>query len=227
MIPNGGGQIQITLVDGSHLVKAKAKGDYVVPDPPEQPTGDYRDSDYSNTLTIVVGGETPTGTPTIQQQSITDHTLTLSVDGLDSGVGYLEILLSNYPNFSKPILVTKLPAATITISGLAASTIYFTKLRGVYQDATTDYSPFICVETLPLQATSTADKLLYVRSRIQLLRDYLGELANMSTVSIDGISESQVDRAQIRAELAELEAEESRLMNGGSRIRTIDARWVI
>lgn len=226
--PNQGGQIPITaLAEGTHLVKVKAKGDFINPDPPEQPTGDFRDSEWSNTLSVTIGGDTPADAPVLSQKAITDHTLTLEVSGIGDEMSYIEIILATDPRFSSPAIVSKVPKAEIVIEGLKASQIYFVRARGYYGTEPTGVSPTLVVETEAIRGTSPADKLAYIRARIALLRDYLAESANLSTISIDGISETRVDRSTLRAELEALEAEESRLTSGGGRLRTIDARWVI
>jgi len=229
VIPNEGGQVILANLTSNttHLVKAKALGDWIQPPAPEPPSGDYRDSNWSATLSITIGGDTPAGTPSIAKAAITDHTLVLAVSGVSEDISYLEILLATNPAFVDPVLVTKVSKPEIVIDGLKASQIYFVRARGYYGAEPTAFSSTLVVETLPIQSTSPADKLAYIRARIALLRDYLAEVGNLSTISIDGISESRVDRASIRAELAELEAEESRLAGGGGRLRTIDARWVI
>ena len=229
IIPNEAGQITLTgLGDNqTHIVKAKALGDYTLPDPPEEPTGDWRDSLWSTAITVVIGGPSPGNAPVISQSEVTDRSVTIAVTNGDENLGYYEILIGEDAAFGNPALISRLPAGTVTITGLKSNKLYWLKLRGMYASDATPYSNTIIIQTAELGAVTLADKLAYVRSRIQLLRDYLAESANLSTISIDGISETRVDRSALRAELEALEAEESRLMSGGGRLRTIDARWVI
>ena len=53
--PNEAGQLIITgLEDGTYTIKAKALGDWSQPDPPEAPSGDWRDSDWSGAISITI-----------------------------------------------------------------------------------------------------------------------------------------------------------------------------
>jgi len=66
-----------------------------------------------------------------------------------------------------------------------------------------------------------SDKLASIRRRIANLRNLLESPDMMTGISIEGISET-VDRADLRAELRELEREEAILSGSFSRIRTLD-----
>lgn len=62
-----------------------------------------------------------------------------------------------------------------------------------------------------------SEKLNSVRRRIKILRDALEDPSMLTEITVDGVNE-KFDRAQARAELKELEAEESRLTGQTSRI---------
>ena len=61
------------------------------------------------------------------------------------------------------------------------------------------------------------EKLASVRARIKMLREVLSDPSLMTEIAIDGLSE-KVNRADLRAELKELEEEEARLSGSTSRL---------
>lgn len=67
------------------------------------------------------------------------------------------------------------------------------------------------------------ERLQSIRRRIRNLREALEDPTLLTTVAIDGVSET-VDRAGLRAELKELEEEEGRLSGATSRVQTIGWR---
>lgn len=58
--------------------------------------------------------------------------------------------------------------------------------------------------------TTTAERLESVRKRITIVRGILEDASTLSEITVDGVGE-KFDRAALRAELRELEAEEDRL----------------
>lgn len=62
-----------------------------------------------------------------------------------------------------------------------------------------------------------AEKLESIQRRIKLLRAALEDESLLTEVSVDGVSE-RLDRAQIIAELKDLEAEEARLTGRSRRL---------
>lgn len=62
-----------------------------------------------------------------------------------------------------------------------------------------------------------SERLASIRRRIKILRDALEDPSMLTEITVDGVNE-RFDRAQARAELRELEAEESRLTGRSSRL---------
>lgn len=67
------------------------------------------------------------------------------------------------------------------------------------------------------------EKLNSIRRRIKNLREALEDPTLLTTVAVDGVSET-VDRAGLRAELKELEEEEARLTGATRRVYSIGFR---
>lgn len=65
--------------------------------------------------------------------------------------------------------------------------------------------------------TRDEEKLASVRRRIKMLRDALEDPTMLTSITIDGVSES-FDREQARAELKALEEEEDRLTGRKPRV---------
>lgn len=220
--PTSGTYAIANLTDNaSHTIRVKALGDW------EEPVGHYRDSGWSNSVTVIIGNPAEDNAPVISREQVTDRSITIGVSHYESSAGYFEILIAEDKAFSSPMTLTKVPADTIKISGLKASTIYYLKLRAVFSESTTPWSNVLLFQTQDLGPITPGDKLLYLRERIGLLRAYLADISNIDSVSIDGISESKYDREKLLKELADLEAEEARLVNGGGRLRTMNIRWTI
>ena len=227
-VPSDGTYAITNLADNaSHTIRVKALGDWIFPEPPTPPSGHYRDSAWSNVVTVIIGNPADTNAPVITKTHVTDRSITIGVSNYEATAGYFEIVIAEDKTFSSPIVLTKVPADEITIKGLKASTIYYTKLRAVFAESTTPWSNVLLYQTEDLGPITPQDKLLYIRERIGLLRAYLADISNIDSVSIDGISESKYDREKLLKELADLEAEESRLVNGGGRLTTMDIRWTI
>lgn len=227
-VPSDGTYAIQNLADNAtHLIQAKAMGDWVFPDPPEAPSGHYRDSAWSNVVSVTIGNPSADNAPIISKETVTDRSITLTVANYESSAGYFEIVISEDKSFSNPTILTRIPADEIKISGLKSSTIYWLKLRAVFSESTTPFSNSIVFRTADLGAITPEDKLLYTRERIQMLREYLIQVDNLDSVSIDGITETRIDREKLLRELADLEAEESRLASGGGRLRTMNIRWTI
>lgn len=160
-------------------------------------------------------------TPIIYSHSSTANTITLNVEH-DTHALALRVRYAAETDQIANAGTKNHPAQTnVELGSLPSDAGYFVQVQAV-GDGTTYTDSAWSSAVFAATTDSNEARLRSVRRRIDLLREALECPDSLINVSVDGVSESWVNRKDLVVELTALENVEARLSGRTSRIRRID-----